>query len=144
MLNALVIKVLAVAAIFLGLQLLSNDPSHWTIKIMGGFVGWEALATITLEVNLRLKKKGIYLESQGKVKRELLLLLIYLCGNLTFVIALLIGIGGYQLLRVEVHVLLTKAVALLTGFLSAARVGTTEALDILVQQSMEVAEGTPD
>lgn len=49
---------LLVAALFLGLQLLSNDPSHWTIKIMGGFVGWEALAVIALDVNLRLKKKG--------------------------------------------------------------------------------------
>ncbi|XP_042319773.1 putative ferric-chelate reductase 1 [Sceloporus undulatus] len=93
MLNALVIKVLAVSAIFLGLQMLSNTSSQWMVKTMGGFVGWEALLAIMLDVNLWLKKKEIYEDPQPKVKNELLLLLIYLCGNLAFLIVLLVGIG---------------------------------------------------
>ncbi|XP_062835626.1 putative ferric-chelate reductase 1 isoform X2 [Anolis carolinensis] len=93
MLNALVIKVLAVAAIFLGLQMLSNTSNQWMVKTMGGFVGWEALIAITLDVNDWLKKKEIYADPQPKMKSELLLLLIYLCGNLAFLIALLVGIG---------------------------------------------------
>nr|XP_060629978.1 putative ferric-chelate reductase 1 isoform X1 [Anolis sagrei ordinatus] len=93
MLNALVIKVLAVAAIFLGLQMLSNTSNQWMVKTMGGFVGWEALIAITLDVNHWLKKKEIYEDPQPKMKSELLLLLIYLCGNLSFLIALLVGIG---------------------------------------------------
>nr|XP_056701440.1 putative ferric-chelate reductase 1 [Euleptes europaea] len=92
MLNALVIKVLADADLFLGLQMLSS-PNHWMVKTMGGFVGWEALIAITLDVNLWLKKREIYDDSQAKVKSEILLLLIYLCGSLAFVIALLVGIG---------------------------------------------------
>ncbi|KAH0618390.1 hypothetical protein JD844_017532 [Phrynosoma platyrhinos] len=66
MLNALVIKVLAVAAIFLGLQMLSNTSSQWMVKTMGGFVGWEALLAIMLDVNLWLKKKEIYEDPQPK------------------------------------------------------------------------------
>ncbi|XP_053099111.1 putative ferric-chelate reductase 1 isoform X2 [Hemicordylus capensis] len=93
MLNALVIKVLAVAAIFLGLKMVSNSPSLWMVKTMGGFVGWEALIALTLDVNLWLKKKEVYEDSNAKVKSEIFLLLIYLCGNLAFLIALLVGIG---------------------------------------------------
>ncbi|XP_062973707.1 putative ferric-chelate reductase 1 [Elgaria multicarinata webbii] len=93
MLNALVIKVLAVAAIFLGLQMLSKPPSQWMIKTMGGFVGWEAFIVIMLDINLWLKKKEIYEDSETKAKSEILLLLFYLSGNLAFSIALLIGIG---------------------------------------------------
>ncbi|KAF7243509.1 putative ferric-chelate reductase 1 [Varanus komodoensis] len=58
MLNALVIKILAVAAIFLGLQMLSKSDSQWMIKTMCGFVGWEAFMVIMLDVDLWLKKKG--------------------------------------------------------------------------------------
>ncbi|KAJ7332455.1 hypothetical protein JRQ81_014635 [Phrynocephalus forsythii] len=93
MLNALVIKVLAVAATFLGLQMLSNSSSPWMVQTMGGFVGWEALTVILMGVNQWLKKKEIYEDPQAKVKSEILLLLIYLCGNLAFLIALLVGIG---------------------------------------------------
>ncbi|XP_060089018.1 putative ferric-chelate reductase 1 [Heteronotia binoei] len=92
MLNALVIKILADADLFLGLKMLSS-PNHWMVKTMGGFVGWEALIAIALDVNLWLKKREIYDDSQAKVKSEILLLLIYLCGSLGFVIALLVGIG---------------------------------------------------
>nr|XP_034979839.1 putative ferric-chelate reductase 1 [Zootoca vivipara] len=94
MLNALVIKVLAVAAIFLGLQMLSSSPSQWMVKTMGGFVAWEVLAAILMDVTLWLKKKEMYEDSNTKVKSEVILLMIYLCGNLAFLIALLVGIGG--------------------------------------------------
>uniref|UniRef100_A0A803K1Z3 Ferric-chelate reductase 1 n=1 Tax=Xenopus tropicalis TaxID=8364 RepID=A0A803K1Z3_XENTR len=54
-LNALLIKVLAVAAIFLGLQLVDISPSQWMPKVMGGFYGWEVLFYIILEINARSK-----------------------------------------------------------------------------------------
>uniref|UniRef100_A0ACB8F2W0 Uncharacterized protein n=2 Tax=Sphaerodactylus townsendi TaxID=933632 RepID=A0ACB8F2W0_9SAUR len=92
MLNALVIKVLADTNLFLGLQMLTS-PNDWMIKTMGGFVSWEALIAITLDINLWLKKKEKCDDSQAKVKSEMLLVLIYLCGSLAFVIALLVGIG---------------------------------------------------
>uniref|UniRef100_A0A3B3S1C4 Wu:fj05g07 n=1 Tax=Paramormyrops kingsleyae TaxID=1676925 RepID=A0A3B3S1C4_9TELE len=42
-LNGLTIKGLAVGAIFTGLQLVDTSPNQWLPKVMGGFVGWEAL-----------------------------------------------------------------------------------------------------
>ncbi|XP_030429731.1 putative ferric-chelate reductase 1 isoform X2 [Gopherus evgoodei] len=92
-LNAFVIKVLAVAVIFLGLQMLDPSPSRWMVKTMGGFVGWEALVYIMLDVNAWLKKKEKYEDSHRKIKNEMVLFLIYICGNLAFLIALLVGIG---------------------------------------------------
>ncbi|XP_067394341.1 putative ferric-chelate reductase 1 isoform X2 [Emydura macquarii macquarii] len=92
-LNALVIKVLAIAAIFLGLQMLDSSPSQWMVKTMGGFVGWEALVFVTLDANAWLKKKEKSEDPQRKIKNEMVLFLIYTCGNLAFLIALLVGIG---------------------------------------------------
>ncbi|XP_024073799.2 putative ferric-chelate reductase 1 [Terrapene carolina triunguis] len=92
-LNAFVIKVLAVAVIFLGLQMLDPSPSRWMVKTMGGFVGWEALVYIMLDANAWLKKKEKYEDSHRKIKNEMVLFLIYTCGNLAFLIALLVGIG---------------------------------------------------
>ncbi|XP_075473220.1 putative ferric-chelate reductase 1 isoform X4 [Ascaphus truei] len=97
-LNALVMKVLAVANLFLGLQFL-DYTINWLVKVMGGFVGWEVLTLIILEMNARLMERDMKEEevgserSQSTVKTELILLLIYLCGNLTFLIALLVGIA---------------------------------------------------
>nr|XP_033773118.1 putative ferric-chelate reductase 1 isoform X2 [Geotrypetes seraphini] len=92
-LNASVLKVLAVAAIFLGLEQPSISGSGWMVKVMGGFVAWEALAYIILEVNAQLEKKRVHKDPYGKVKKEMIVLLIYICGNLAFLIALLVGIG---------------------------------------------------
>ncbi|XP_029474104.1 putative ferric-chelate reductase 1 [Rhinatrema bivittatum] len=92
-LNALVIKVLAVAAIFLGLQQPSISVIEWMVKVMGGFVAWEALTYIILEVNAQLEKRGIQKVPDGKTKNEVIVLLVYICGNLAFLIALLVGIG---------------------------------------------------
>ncbi|KAK6484706.1 putative ferric-chelate reductase 1 [Huso huso] len=90
--NALVIKVLAVISIFLGLQLLDNSPNQWLPKVMGGFVGWEFLIYLVLDFNLFLKKEEIY-ENVVKTPPEPKVLLIYILGNLMFLIALLVGIG---------------------------------------------------
>ncbi|XP_074859129.1 putative ferric-chelate reductase 1 [Carettochelys insculpta] len=92
-LNALIIKVLAVAAIFLGLQFLDTSPSQWMVKTMGGFTAWEALVYIMLDANAWLKKKEKYEDPLKKIKNEMVLFLIYICGNLAFLIALLVGIG---------------------------------------------------
>ncbi|KAM4722878.1 putative ferric-chelate reductase 1 [Rhinophrynus dorsalis] len=96
--NALVIKVLAVANLFLGLQFIGHSQ-QWLVKVMGGFVGWEGLSFISLEINAQLAQKekseslDISGDSNNKVKTEIFLLLIYLCGNLAFLVALLVGIG---------------------------------------------------
>uniref|UniRef100_A0A3P8XC78 Uncharacterized protein n=1 Tax=Esox lucius TaxID=8010 RepID=A0A3P8XC78_ESOLU len=50
-LNALLMKVLAVAAIFTGLLWLDSTDNQWLVKVMGGFVGWEATLYILLEAD---------------------------------------------------------------------------------------------
>ncbi|XP_075142277.1 putative ferric-chelate reductase 1 [Leptodactylus fuscus] len=95
--NALVMKVLAVANLFLGFQFIDHSFG-WMVKVMGGFVGWEALTVILLEFNADLarketKKLADMENTKESVKYEVYLLLIYLCGNLAFLIALLVGIG---------------------------------------------------
>ncbi|XP_031756880.1 putative ferric-chelate reductase 1 isoform X2 [Xenopus tropicalis] len=97
--NALVIKVLAVANLFLGLQVVSHTYA-WMPEVMGGFFAWEALAFISLEINAQMAEKetGRYdvnddPKSKSPAKTDVFLLLIYLCGNLAFLITLLVAIG---------------------------------------------------
>ncbi|XP_077133559.1 putative ferric-chelate reductase 1 [Ranitomeya variabilis] len=94
--NALVMKVLAVANLFLGLQFIDHKLG-WMVKVMGGFGGWEGLMIICLEINAAMARKEMKkladLEKNVSVKAEVYLLLIYLCGNLAFLIALLVGIA---------------------------------------------------
>ncbi|KAE8610811.1 hypothetical protein XENTR_v10012250 [Xenopus tropicalis] len=92
-LNALLIKVLAVAAIFLGLQLVDISPSQWMPKVMGGFYGWEVLFYIILEINARSKSNESYEDPEKKVHHESVILGIFIFGNLAFLISLLVGIG---------------------------------------------------
>uniref|UniRef100_A0A7M4F7U7 Putative ferric-chelate reductase 1 n=1 Tax=Crocodylus porosus TaxID=8502 RepID=A0A7M4F7U7_CROPO len=89
-LNAFIIKVLAVAAIFLGLQMLDNSPNQWMIGTMGGFVGWEALIYIMFE---GLHKQVKFEDSHGEIKSEIIMFLTFVCGNLAFLVALLVGIA---------------------------------------------------
>ncbi|XP_066451091.1 putative ferric-chelate reductase 1 [Eleutherodactylus coqui] len=149
--SALVMTVLSVANLFLGFQFIDHRLG-WMVKVMGGFVGWEALAIILLEINADLAKKAqpvgkqtaaandssaivaelchwlqqkpvklwvlvvacilsssaLLVETKytstevpnrassidmNLVRFEVYLLHIYLCGNLAFLIALLVGIG---------------------------------------------------
>ncbi|ROL48119.1 Ferric-chelate reductase 1 [Anabarilius grahami] len=77
---ALGIKALAVAAIFTGLALFEQyKEDGWMLKVMGGFITWEALMYILQDLNMRAKKK--------------VLLILFLMGNLAFLISLLVGIG---------------------------------------------------
>uniref|UniRef100_A0A4W6EYS6 Uncharacterized protein n=1 Tax=Lates calcarifer TaxID=8187 RepID=A0A4W6EYS6_LATCA len=55
-LNAVVIKVLAVAAIFTGLRMIDRTEDQWLVKVMGGFFGWEVLFYILLEIYSRKDK----------------------------------------------------------------------------------------
>uniref|UniRef100_A0A665V8J6 Uncharacterized protein n=1 Tax=Echeneis naucrates TaxID=173247 RepID=A0A665V8J6_ECHNA len=71
-LNGFVIKTLAVAAIFTGLKLFDRTLDQWLMKVMGGFVGWEVLFYISVDV---------------------LLMALFLLGNISFLVALLVGIG---------------------------------------------------
>uniref|UniRef100_A0A8C6TU01 Ferric-chelate reductase 1 n=1 Tax=Neogobius melanostomus TaxID=47308 RepID=A0A8C6TU01_9GOBI len=63
-LNALAIKALSVAAIFTGLKLIDSSESQWLMKVMGGFVGWEAVYFGLSDLNLRWTDKsegrGVY------------------------------------------------------------------------------------
>ncbi|XP_044158364.1 putative ferric-chelate reductase 1 [Bufo gargarizans] len=95
--NALVMKVLAVANLFLGFQFI-DQRLGWMVKVMGGFVGWGALTVICFEINAYLARKEMNKladkeSKEASVKSEVYLLIIYLCGNLAFLITLLVGIG---------------------------------------------------
>ncbi|KAM6953127.1 putative ferric-chelate reductase 1 [Aplochiton taeniatus] len=63
-LNAVVIKFLAVAAIFTGLQLF-DVADGWLVKVMGGFVGWEMIFFIILDLQSRCKNKGTPRETKA-------------------------------------------------------------------------------
>ncbi|KAJ8010423.1 hypothetical protein DPEC_G00074920 [Dallia pectoralis] len=93
-LNALLIKVLAVAAIFTGLIWLDNTDNQWLVKVMGGFVGWEALLYILLEARRWWKHKDATHGGSNSPRVELLLLGLFFLGNLCFLVALLVGIGS--------------------------------------------------
>ncbi|XP_069825141.1 putative ferric-chelate reductase 1 [Dendropsophus ebraccatus] len=90
--NALVIKILAVAAIFLGLTIVDSSSNQWMPKVMGGFFAWEVLFYIILETNMRLNASK-ETDEDKKVHIEKGALMIFVSGNLAFVIALLVGIG---------------------------------------------------
>uniref|UniRef100_A0A8C2ACY6 Wu:fj05g07 n=1 Tax=Cyprinus carpio TaxID=7962 RepID=A0A8C2ACY6_CYPCA len=91
---ALAIKVLAVAAIFTGLELFEEyEEDGWMLKVMGGFVAWEALMYFLQDLNLRAKKKDSEICSFGSTRPETVLLILFILGNLPFLIALLVGIG---------------------------------------------------
>uniref|UniRef100_A0A671N3J0 Putative ferric-chelate reductase 1 n=1 Tax=Sinocyclocheilus anshuiensis TaxID=1608454 RepID=A0A671N3J0_9TELE len=83
-----------VAAIFTGLALFEEyKEDGWMLKVMGGFVTWEALMYILQDLNLRAKKKGSEICSFGSTGPETVLLVLFILGNLPFLIALLVGIG---------------------------------------------------
>ncbi|XP_041063461.1 putative ferric-chelate reductase 1 [Carcharodon carcharias] len=90
---ALVIKCLAVATLFLGFNLINVTANRWPEKVLGGLVGWEALLYIMLSVYCYTKGNALYVNLRNKVEPDLLILIVYLCGNLAFLIALLVGIG---------------------------------------------------
>nr|A4QP81.1 RecName: Full=Putative ferric-chelate reductase 1 [Danio rerio]AAI39693.1 Zgc:163022 protein [Danio rerio] len=93
--NAFAIKCLAVAAIFTGLALFEEyDSDGWMLKVMGGYLAWEALMYILQDLNLRAKKKDSQLCSCEPMRPETILLFLFIIGNLAFLIALLVGIGS--------------------------------------------------
>lgn len=57
-----------VAAIFTGLQLFeAYKTDGWMLKVMGGFITWEALTYILQDLNFRAKKKGNAAFALGKL-----------------------------------------------------------------------------
>uniref|UniRef100_A0AAY3ZZ87 Uncharacterized protein n=1 Tax=Denticeps clupeoides TaxID=299321 RepID=A0AAY3ZZ87_9TELE len=87
-LNAAAIKGLAVAAIFTGLQLISGSSDSWLVKVMGGFVAWEALMFLLHDLNMRWKQKGT------EMWIEIVVLVLFTIGNIAFLVSLLVGIGN--------------------------------------------------
>ncbi|XP_036446742.1 putative ferric-chelate reductase 1 isoform X2 [Colossoma macropomum] len=92
-LNAVVIKVLAVAAIFTGLLLFDDSRIQWLVKVMGAFVGWEVLFYIIQDAYKWLRRKGEDEPAVELVGTEIILVVLFFLGNLAFLLALLIGIG---------------------------------------------------
>ncbi|XP_023155754.2 putative ferric-chelate reductase 1 [Amphiprion ocellaris] len=96
-LNGLATKVLSVAAIFTGLKLIDSTMNQWLMKVMGAFVGWEVLFYILLETHLKWKVKSkdattTLLESKT-VTVAVFLMALFFFGNLSVLVALLVGIG---------------------------------------------------
>ncbi|KAM9337587.1 putative ferric-chelate reductase 1 [Symphorus nematophorus] len=92
-LNGVAIKVLSVAAIFTGLKLTDSSLDQWLMKVMGGFVGWEVLFYILLDVHLKWNViRPDPLESK-MISTGVLLMTLFFLGNLIFLAALLVGIG---------------------------------------------------
>ncbi|XP_073719786.1 putative ferric-chelate reductase 1 [Misgurnus anguillicaudatus] len=92
--NALAIKGLAVGAIFTGLELIGEAQGEgWMLGVMGGFVAWEALLYVLQDLHMRARKKDSTICSFGMMNTEVFLLVVYILGNLAFLIALLVGIG---------------------------------------------------
>ncbi|XP_051796391.1 putative ferric-chelate reductase 1 [Acanthochromis polyacanthus] len=96
-LNGLATKVLSVAAIFTGLKLIDSTINQWLMKVMGALVGWEVLFYILLEAHLKWKVKSkdattTLLES-NTVTVAVLLMALFFFGNLSVLVALLVGIG---------------------------------------------------
>ncbi|CAI5661723.1 unnamed protein product [Oreochromis niloticus] len=93
-LNAVIIKSLAVAAIFTGLGRIDSSDG-WLMKVMGGFLAWEALFIIMLEIHdskFKHTDSTVDLES-AIVNVDGLLIGLFFLGNLCFLVALLVGIG---------------------------------------------------
>ncbi|KAM4719862.1 putative ferric-chelate reductase 1 isoform 2-T2 [Anableps anableps] len=90
------LKLLAVAAIFTGVQMVDSSSDRWLMKVMGGFAAWEALLYGLLDLKGRWRKSRAdgsdHLDS-NTARADVLLLILYLAGNLSFLICLLTGIG---------------------------------------------------
>uniref|UniRef100_A0AAV2JIZ9 Uncharacterized protein n=1 Tax=Knipowitschia caucasica TaxID=637954 RepID=A0AAV2JIZ9_KNICA len=59
-------------------RLIDSSQNQWLLKVMGGFVGWEALYFLLSDLDLRWNQNNDGL---------------FLLGNLAFLVALLVGIG---------------------------------------------------
>eukprot|EP00062_Callorhinchus_milii_P003261 gi/632940838/ref/XP_007885531.1/ PREDICTED: putative ferric-chelate reductase 1 [Callorhinchus milii] len=91
--TALLTKVLAVATIFLGIQLITQ--SNGLIgHIMGGCVAWEAIFYIIMEIIQCCTRNELQETEDQKVTQKTMLLILYFCGNLLFLLFLLIGISN--------------------------------------------------
>ncbi|XP_029385533.1 putative ferric-chelate reductase 1 [Echeneis naucrates] len=92
-LNGFVIKTLAVAAIFTGLKLFDRTLDQWLMKVMGGFVGWEVLFYVLLDGHFKWKTNNEDTLDSKMISVDVLLMALFLLGNISFLVALLVGIG---------------------------------------------------
>ncbi|XP_028290083.1 putative ferric-chelate reductase 1 [Gouania willdenowi] len=93
--TAITLKALAVAAIFTGLTLIDGSGDQWMMKVMGGFVGWEAFVYILLEALFRWRLKATDDSTRLNTRRMTVnaIIILFIMGNLSFLVALLVGIG---------------------------------------------------
>ncbi|XP_059839969.1 putative ferric-chelate reductase 1 [Hypanus sabinus] len=92
---AFAIRPITVAALFQGSLLINSAPNMWPVKVLGGFVGWELLVHILFGLIFYFGKGANCSCSDTKkvMKPFLLVFIVYLCGNLAFLVAILVGIG---------------------------------------------------
>ncbi|XP_030623462.1 putative ferric-chelate reductase 1 [Chanos chanos] len=92
---ALAVKGLAVAGIFTGLGRVDHTEDQWLVKVMGGYVGWEALLYVLLDLQKRWVDKDPSGSGVSDLKStETILLIVYFLGNFAFLVALLVGIDS--------------------------------------------------
>ncbi|KAM9001384.1 putative ferric-chelate reductase 1 isoform 2-T2 [Sarcophilus harrisii] len=92
-LTGFVLRILSDVTILFGLKFIDASPNGWMEKVMGGLVGWGILRDVLFYANVYFWKKDGDENPKGKIRNEKILVIIYLCGNLIFVITLLVGIG---------------------------------------------------
>lgn len=88
-----VIRVLAVSAVFTGLDVMDRSSERWLMKVMGGFVGWETLLYVLLELWKSRRNDSSEVLGLQKTRVSVLLLAAFLMGSLAFLVSLLVGIG---------------------------------------------------
>ncbi|XP_056155805.1 putative ferric-chelate reductase 1 [Lampris incognitus] len=91
--NAVAVKSLAVAAIFTGLSLIDSTEDRWLLKVMGGLVGWEVVFYICFDLHLRWRHRDTDDAKAITLGFDLIPLAVFFLGDLTFLAALLVGIG---------------------------------------------------
>lgn len=101
-------RIIAVGSIFLGMDLPALDLRNpWDTLVMVGFIVWHVAAELILEAHnyiitskarkreedkLEIMDSSELIDPQGH-RLKMMILTIYICGNLTFLITLLVGIS---------------------------------------------------
>uniref|UniRef100_A0A3Q3D738 DOMON domain-containing protein n=1 Tax=Hippocampus comes TaxID=109280 RepID=A0A3Q3D738_HIPCM len=70
--------------------IMDNTIDQWLMKVMGGLVTWEALFCILLEINF---KRKVDASGEYTIQAGVLLVALYITGNVVFLLALLFGVG---------------------------------------------------
>ncbi|XP_054882703.1 putative ferric-chelate reductase 1 [Poeciliopsis prolifica] len=80
---AVLLKVLAVAAIFTGMMMMDSSSDGWMMKVLGGFTGWEVMMLILMELQARWRSAADSSDpvEPDTVGRDVLLVALFLTGT---------------------------------------------------------------